>query len=749
MSPQKPRPDSKHRSRPSSGNASPTKSPRRSGDPRKKSTSPEKRKPADPEKRRSAAPEEEKRRSHASGDKRKSHASEDKRISYNSDRDGEREKRRSAPSTPRKASPRKGSPKKSRVVVGVGETTSSSTNALSLDSLAKLDALNEKSSQRERGKEKVVTGRVVKERHQKRRKEAAEASEKKVRTKYVSPASLEEAWGRRGGFLPEDERRRKRAYYICLGVFVAIMLIILIPVGVLVIAKENQGGAGGSGGGSSSSPNNSNLANLTEDDIPQWARGTYFDPFTWYDTEDFNVTTTNDTVGGLPVMGLNSTWDDSVAANDNVPPLNKKFNYGSTPIRGVNVGGWFSLEPFITPSLFNSYDQNLGIVDEYTLCQHLGPTSAAQTLEQHYSTFINEQSFIDIRNAGFDHVRIPFSYWAVTTYSGDPYVKSISWRYLLRAIEYARQNGLRVNLDLHAVPGSQNGWNHSGRQGSINWLNGTDGSLNGQRSLDIHNQLSQFFAQPRYKNVIALYGLVNEPKMVVLETTDVFNWTSSAIDIVRKNGITALISMADGFLGLTKWQGQMQGVQNLVLDAHQYVIFNVDQIAFDHTTKLNFACAGWTGQMQLSMNTATGFGPTLCGEWSQADTDCLAYLNNVNVGSRWEGTLNLPSDQSPDLSPSCPLKSSACSCNSANAPASSYSDDYKKWLLMNAEAQMTSFETGWGWFYWTWLTETGTQWSWKLGMDAGILPAKVWERSYNCSGGTLPEGSFGSLSEAY
>jgi len=31
-----------------------------------------------------------------------------------------------------------------------------------------------------------------------------------------------------------------------------------------------------------------------------------------------------------------------------------------------------------------------------------------------------------------------------------------------KAIEWCRKYGLRVNLDLHAVPGAQNPWNHSG-----------------------------------------------------------------------------------------------------------------------------------------------------------------------------------------------------------------------------------------------------------------------------------------------
>lgn len=46
---------------------------------------------------------------------------------------------------------------------------------------------------------------------------------------------------------------------------------------------------------------------------------------------------------------------------------------------------------------------------------------------------------------------------------------------------------------------------------------------------------------------------------------------------------------------------------------------------------------------------------------------------------------------------------------------------------------MTSFEVGWGWFYWTWVTEAAVQWSWKGGMRAGVLPGRVWERAFNCT----------------
>lgn len=498
-----------------------------------------------------------------------------------------------------------------------------SSNVLSIDSLAKLDKLNEKGvgdrdqerkvKEKEREREKVAAGRVMKDQRKQRRK--AEKGERRGKRRVVSGPLAEEGRvdGRRGGYIKSEDGdgdgdgRSRRKLWLAIG-SVVLLLAILIPVGIVLSKKKGGGGSGGAGGGSSNGndPSNNNLKGMNENDIPTSAKGSILDPFTWYDTTDFNVTYTDETVGGLPVMGLNSSWNDTGKANQYVPALDQDWAYGTMPIRGVNLGGWLSIEPFITPSMFNTYQSNQGIVDEYTLSQLLGPSDAATMLEKHYALFINEQTFRDVQDAGFDHVRIPFSYWAVTTYPGDPYVPKISWRYLLRGIEYARKYGLRVNLDLHALPGSQNGWNHSGRQGAIGWLNGTDGALNAQRSLDLHTQLSTFFAQPRYQNVISIYGLVNEPRMSALGMDDVVAWTTSAVQVVRKSGLKQAIAFGDGFLGLPKWQGKLQGLDGLVLDAHQYVIFDPNQISYTHQKKIQYACSGWTGQMKASMDVSTG-----------------------------------------------------------------------------------------------------------------------------------------------
>lgn len=553
--------------------------------------------------------------------------------------------------------------------------------------------------------------RLYYDRDSKRERER-ERTRQKRKSRVVSGAILEEGRSKhlRGGagsydslerekeelydYPPPPANKKKRSWiYGGIGVAVIILIIVI----AVVVSKKNKG----DDDDANSSPS---ATGVSEDSIPADAPA-WLNPSEWADTADFNLTYTTESVGDLPVMGLFTQWDDSAKANDHVPALNEKWgDYSSRPARGVNIGGWLSLEPFITPSLFN-YDLSQGIIDEYSLCTYLG-SSCGSVLEQHYATFVTEETFKDIVSAGLDHVRIPFSYWAVQTYDGDPYLFRTSWRYLLRAIEWCRKYGLRVNLDLHALPGSQNGWNHSGRQGPIGWLNGTDGDLNAQRSLDVHDRLSQFFAQDRYKNIIAFYGLANEPRMTFLSATAVTAWTENAYKLVRKNGVSdAVIVFGDGFMGLANWQGKLTGLDNLALDVHQYVIFNTNQIVYNHTTKIKYACDGWTQQTTQSMNTATGFGPTLVAEWSQADTDCAKYLTNVGWGNRWTGTLSTGNASEDILTPRCPTMDSRCACGEANAEAGRWSTSYKTFLSMFAQAQMTSFEKGWGWFYWVWDTE--------------------------------------------
>lgn len=379
------------------------------------------------------------------------------------------------------------------------------------------------------------------------------------------------------------------------------------------------------------------------------------------------------------------------------------------------------------------------MVDEFTLCTKLG-SKAAATLEKHYSTFITEDDFKAIAAAGLDHVRIPFSYWAIKKYDKDPYVFGISWRYLLRGIEWARKHGLRVKLDLHGAPGSQNGWNHSGKQGKVDWIDGPDGATNAQRTLDIHDQLSKFFAQDRYKNIIAFYGLVNEPALEISQDDNIA-WTEKAYKIVHDNGVTATQVFSESMRGLPPWQGKLTGYgDSLAIDVHEYTIFDNHLIGLSHSDRVAFACDNFKDQLTTGINPSSGFGPTMVGEWSQADTDCTTSLNGVGSGSRWTGTFN------GDSTPHCPTGDEQCSCAIPNSEVSAFSDDYKTFLKTWAQAQMDAFEKSWGWFYWTWKTEDAPLWSYQAGVQGGYLPAVAWQRDWDCS---KPQPGFGGLPEFY
>lgn len=89
-------------------------------------------------------------------------------------------------------------------------------------------------------------------------------------------------------------------------------------------------------------------------------------------------------------------------------PRASGFNYGSTKVRGVNIGGWLVSEPFIKPSLYDNTGDSR-VVDEYTMGQYV--SNACSRLQSHWASWITADDFRQIKAAGLNHVRIPIGYW--------------------------------------------------------------------------------------------------------------------------------------------------------------------------------------------------------------------------------------------------------------------------------------------------------------------------------------------------
>ena len=166
----------------------------------------------------------------------------------------------------------------------------------------------------------------------------------------------------------------------------------------------------------------------------------------------------------------------------------------SGPLRGVNLGGWLVLEKWMTPSLFAGTDA----IDEYTF---MATPDAVERLRAHHETWITEADFAWLAGHGVDLVRLPVGHWVLA--DDPPYLGAPEL--LDAAMDWAAAYGLEVLLDLHAVSGSQNGQDHSGRVGPRAWYR--------ERHHREHTHDALAALATRYGTHPALWGLelVNEP----------------------------------------------------------------------------------------------------------------------------------------------------------------------------------------------------------------------------------------------
>ena len=171
-------------------------------------------------------------------------------------------------------------------------------------------------------------------------------------------------------------------------------------------------------------------------------------------------------------------------------------------LHGVNLGGWLVLEKWMTPTLFQDTDAR----DEYTFMQ---TKAALEKITHHRQTFIAEDDWRWLAGHSIDIVRIPVGYWLVRP--DGPYTGGVE--YLDWAFRMAEKYHIRVLIDLHGAPGSQNGNDHSGKIGDAGWFHDASART---KTVDILEILHE-----RYKNSTQYWGLqlMNEPQTRLVQRT--------------------------------------------------------------------------------------------------------------------------------------------------------------------------------------------------------------------------------------
>eukprot|EP00580_Thalassiosira_gravida_P018958 CAMPEP_0201662612 /NCGR_PEP_ID=MMETSP0494-20130426/4662_1 /ASSEMBLY_ACC=CAM_ASM_000839 /TAXON_ID=420259 /ORGANISM="Thalassiosira gravida, Strain GMp14c1" /LENGTH=715 /DNA_ID=CAMNT_0048141031 /DNA_START=301 /DNA_END=2448 /DNA_ORIENTATION=+ len=343
-------------------------------------------------------------------------------------------------------------------------------------------------------------------------------------------------------------------------------------------------------------------------------------------------------------------------------------------IRGVNLGGWMVLEPWLTPSLFYQFlGKGVGEVgmDHYSFCDVLGPEEGNRQLRRHWETWVTKDLIEELADSGaVNSLRIPVGDFMFQPYG--PYIGCMDGaiEQLDLVLDWAHSFGLSVLLDVHTQKDSQNGFDNSGMSANFAWTSGLstyprDLTTFQHWPIRAANWMGEFdphainYTTINHDNIAhslkvievivdmyaghpAVQGVepVNEPwELTPLKLLKKFYW--DAYLIVKKKAPYWKFIMHDSFrFTVDTWGGFMKGCPDRALDTH---IYQAWMDPADRLTFYNNACAQ---KKQIALMERE-FGPIIVGEWSLATDNCVMWLNGFND--------NLPGF------PRSPCKYTACS----------------------------------------------------------------------------------------
>ena len=373
-------------------------------------------------------------------------------------------------------------------------------------------------------------------------------------------------------------------------------------------------------------------------------------------------------------------------------------------IKGVNLGNWLVLEKWMSPHLFDGTTAE----DEYYLPTQLSKEVYEARIMVHRSEYITERDFANIKAMGMNAVRIPTPYFIF----GDcpPFLGCVEE--MDRAFAWAKKYGLKILIDLHTVPGSQNGFDNGGISGVCMW---SQDPQKVEFALTVLERLAQ-----RYGNHESLWGIqvVNEPIMEemweimhVQERYKPVNpeWAAASkansFEFLQEFYMEAyhrlrsilpeekVIVFHDGF-NLLIWKDFFRNpeLKNVVLDTHQYLM-TAESMGCAQTLEgyAEFVETHFAKDIEIMQQIV----PTICGEW------CL--FNSYACGRDTNGGV-------------APLDGEAAQVRIFTA------EEQAQIYRTIADIQLNAWKKGSGYFYWNYklLLDTVNEPEW-IGWDCWDL----------------------------
>lgn len=286
-----------------------------------------------------------------------------------------------------------------------------------------------------------------------------------------------------------------------------------------------------------------------------------------------------------------------------------------------------------------------------------------ERLLRHHREFITRQDIDRIKRAGFTFVRVPVGYWLWAPTEGYVYDPDRVGALL----DWCRDAQLGVILSLHGAPGSQNGWDHSGRLGDVQWHQGD----NIAKSLEAVACIVDRYG--KHKALLGI-GVLNEPH-ITIELDALMGYYAQALAIIRRDAAPSVrVIVSDSFRPMEVAKAMRDyGLEDCILDVHLYQTFTAadQQLTFDeHVSKVE---AQWR---ELLVRLGT-YADVMVGEWSAM----LAAETFAGV-----------------------------------------SDATRRGMVKRYyDVQQTVFtQSAWGWAYWSYKTDGPSVWNWSEHSDLRV-----------------------------
>lgn len=240
-------------------------------------------------------------------------------------------------------------------------------------------------------------------------------------------------------------------------------------------------------------------------------------------------------------------------------------------LRGVNAGNWLLWEGYMMDLDKEGIRSHNQIKNGIKSLLGNDKTKKINQFESDWrDAFITNDDFKEIKNKGFNLVRIPFDYrlfWDL----GRKKVKNTGFKYLDRALEYANNNQIYVVFCMHAAPGFQNPDHHSNNpstaDSSVQFWKSDWSNVNIAKKVWAH--IANRYNNKTGEKYLAGYDLLNEPVLKTNKSRLLRAYKEMTAEI-RKKDKNHLILAEGNFYASDFYDMLERWDDNLVFANHYY-----------------------------------------------------------------------------------------------------------------------------------------------------------------------------------